>query len=106
MGSNTASTSLVRAVQQLFCYTRILEVFWTDERLRFTTEIFHQYNEIPAWQVHTQTPSDQWQGKVYSKGHEKLIRSAWTGQRIDKDKLLVSVVHSSSIATPHPTEMV
>ena len=44
--------------------------------------------KVLACQVYTQILSEQWQGRVYTvNAMKKLIRSAWTAQRIDEDKL-------------------
>ena len=44
--------------------------------------------KVLACLVYTQIPSEQWQGGVYTvNAIKKLIRSAWTAQRIDEDKL-------------------
>ena len=90
-------TRFIRAAQQSFCYTGILQVFWSDEGPQFTSKVFHQfqYNGSSGMSPHPDIlRATARQSTV--KAITNLIQSAWTGQRLHEDKLCHALLYDKN----------
>ena len=87
---DTTTPSLLMALKQAFCRSWTPDVIWSDQGPQFMSKLFQDFSKEWGFRHATSSPTyPQSNGKAEAtvKSMKKIILTAWTGTRLDMDKL-------------------
>ena len=103
MMTNTTTRKLVSALKLSFCCTGAPDKVWADQGPQFTSQAFRKFAKQWGFEYVTSTPrypQSNGKAKATVKSMKKIIRSAWRGWSLDKNKLAQALLQYCNTPSP------